>query len=331
MKTYSRLFIAVPLFLATAVLPLGAQTDAPRLSLEGYGDANYRHRTSGGDYRQMEETNAVLIMGCDFGGGWTLGLEAGLARGSSKGATAESWNAVEVSELWVEKSFSPAFSLRVGHYVVPVAYVNYIGTTFDYFPTSPSEAEAALMPFASNQTGLSLLGEQGAWCYQFQLLADFGEANRYGAALRVDNTAIAGLRLGLSGYAGNKKRYVGAFDFTYDRAAWLVRGNAACIGNGGAGAFTAAVEAGYDVFSLFGKRPKGQKCYPFGRYEYARTAAGMPEENSLPETSRLTVGVNYEPLPQVRFKAEYARRLQTGTHGNASFLAVGVAFCGKVL
>ncbi len=336
MKISSIHFSFFAVLLSANTLSLSAQnvpdttaTASPRFTLETYGDANCRRDNEGGIWRNTEETNAVLIMGCDFGQGWALGLETGFARGSSKGATAESHNELTLSELWVEKSFSPQLNLRVGHYVVPVAYVNYIGTTFDYFSTAPSEAEAVLMPFASNQTGVSLFGEHGAWSYRLQLLADFSAANRYGAAVRADNTAFSGLRLGLSGYAGSGGRYVGAVDFTLDRAHWLVRGNADYVWNG-AGGFTAALEAGYDFFSLLNNRPARQKFYAFGRYEYARTAAGMPEENSLPETSRFTVGVNYEPLPQVRFKAEYARRLQAGAHGDASCLAVGVAFCGVI-
>ncbi len=332
MKKETTLFAILTAALLATAAPATAQTNAdsatlavPTFSLEAYGDANYRHQKVGGTWQNIEETNAVLIMGCDFGNGWALGLETGLMRGSSKGAEAESWNELELSELWVEKTFSPHFGLRVGHYVVPVAYVNYIGTTFDYFSTAPSEAEATLMPFASNQTGVTLFGEAGAWSYQLQLLADFSENNRYGVAARIDNTAIDGLRLGLSGYAGSHDRYVGAFDFTFDRANWLVRGNADYVWNGANG-FEAAVEAGYDVMAFLNNRPAQQKLYAFGRYEYAQTAADMAEAHYVPETTRLTAGVNYEPLPQVRFKAEYSHSFRSAAHQDDSHLAVGVAF-----
>lgn len=74
---------------------------------------------------------------------------------------------------------------------------------------------------------------------------EFKIANAYAGAFRIDNYSVPGLRLSLSGYAGNSfsntlsanrtgaDRYkdvkgtvmIGAFDFLYDAHNWIVRGN----------------------------------------------------------------------------------------------------------
>ena len=73
---------------------------------------------------------------------------------------------------------------------------------------------------------------------------EFDVANKYAAALRIDNYSIPGLRIGLSGYYGHSigntypndangtgatyqgKVAIGAIDFTYNAHNWIVRGQA---------------------------------------------------------------------------------------------------------
>ena len=121
------------------------------------------------------------------------------------------------------------------------------------------------MPSTWHQTGVSFFGRYGHWRYEAQLLAglnadgftntnwikngaksplEYDVANKYGVAMRVDNTSITGLRIGLSGYYGHSignsyprnaagvdatykgRVAIGAIDLTYRGHNWIVRGQA---------------------------------------------------------------------------------------------------------
>ena len=135
-----------------------------------------------------------------------------------------------------------------------------------FFTVYRPEGENTILPCTWHQTGVSVWGRTGDFRYEAQMVAgldayhfsrsnwiqggsstpfEFEVANKYGFLLRVDNYTIPGLRIGVSGYAGQsmhnniphdsergeKKKikgnvYVGSVDFTYNRYNWIVRGNA---------------------------------------------------------------------------------------------------------
>ena len=209
---------------------------------------------------------------------------------------------------------------------------------------------------------------------------EFDVANKYAVAARVDNYSVPGLRLGLSAYYGHSinntypndkegegKQYdkvkgvvaVGAFDFTLNRANWIVRGNADYGYLGDAAAISTAklnatasnapakklpvgknavalgVEAGYDVFSQFSKlRNKEQKFYVFGRYEYYDSY--IPDKKNQREYNftnrqRVAAGVNYYPIPQIAVKAEYSHRFLKSQYNDEPSVSIGIAYQGFFL
>lgn len=85
------------------------------------------------------------------------------------------------------------------------------------------------------------------------------------------------------------------------------------------------VEAGYD---MFGSRP--QSLILFGRYDdYDSMFAteGLVFDNPRWHRESWTVGVNYLPIPNVIFKAEYnARELDLDANNKEDTIAVGVGF-----
>lgn len=208
---------------------------------------------------------------------------------------------------------------------------------------------------------------------------EFKVANKYGFAGRLDWYAIPGLRFGLSGYYGRSmhntypndkegegKTYdkvkgavsVGAFDFTFNRANWVIRGNAdyghldnaaeiseakinatasgspAKKSRVGKNAVALGLEAGYDVFSQFDKlRNDRQKFYVFGRYEYydSYIPAKNQPEYSYTERHRIAAGVNYYPLPQIAVKAEYSHRFLKSAYNDEPSISIGIAYQGFFL
>ena len=222
--------------------------------------------------------HAVIYLGYDFGKGWTFGTEvefehggAGIAyekedeEGGEWEQETEKGGEVELEQFWLQKSFAPYANIRVGHIVVPVGLNNAHHEPLSYFTVYRPEGENTIMPSTWHQTGVSFWGRYKDFRYEAQFLAglnadqftnvgwihkghkspmEFDVANKYGAALRIDNYSVPGLRIGLSGYYGHSigntypndangagatykgKVAIGSVDFTYNAHNWIVRGQA---------------------------------------------------------------------------------------------------------
>ncbi len=263
------------------------------LTVGGYGEVNFSRNFFSDHvsrYSQPEEhkddpshgrfdiPHAVINLGYGFGKGWSLGTEIefehggnGLAyekedeEGGEWEQEVEKGGEVELEQFWLQKSFSKALNLRVGHIVVPVGLNNAHHEPLNYFTVYRPEGENTIMPSTWHQTGVSLWGRAGDFRYEAQFLAglnadnftntnwikngaksplEFDVANKYGVALRADNYTVPGLRIGLSGYYGHSignsypnnaagvdaeykgQVLIGALDFTYKGHNWIVRGQA---------------------------------------------------------------------------------------------------------
>ncbi|MDR0732900.1 MAG: hypothetical protein LBF08_02390 [Dysgonamonadaceae bacterium] len=92
-------------------------------------------------------------------------------------------------------------------------------------------------------------------------------------------------------------------------------------------AMTYAVEAGYNISSLFGLKTK---LYPFLRYEYYNTAQSVEEGmKDFPRFKRdiTAFGLNYYLLPNLVVKADYAiRRIDNGNYNSEHTFGAGIAY-----
>lgn len=148
--------------------------------------------------------------------------------------------------------------------VVPVGATNAHHLPTEFFGVYRPEGENTIMPCTWHETGLSIWGRAGDWRYEAMLLPgldsdrfndkewikggagspyEFKIANAMAGAVRIDNYSVKGLRLSVSGYAGNtfsntlKKAtnaiyddvkgtvLIGSFDFHYNDHNWVARGN----------------------------------------------------------------------------------------------------------
>lgn len=227
---------------------------------------------------RFDVPHAVIYLGYDFGKGWTFGTEIEFEHGGSGSAyekedeeggeweqETEKGGEVELEQFWIQKSWCKAANLRLGHIVVPVGLNNAHHEPTNFFTVYRPEGENTIMPSTWHQTGASFWGKAGSFRYEVQFLAglnadhftntgwinkgnstplEFEVANKYGAAMRIDNYSVSGLRIGLSGYYGHSignsypnnangvdatykgKVAIGAIDFTYKGHNWLVRGQA---------------------------------------------------------------------------------------------------------
>ena len=263
-----------------------------RLTLGGYGEAvmtrnffsdNYLRYTSAEKYKdasshgRFDLPHVVLFIGYDFGNGWTMGSEIEFEHGGTESAVEveeeeggeyeseiERGGEVALEQFWIQKSFGPAFNIKMGHIIVPVGGTNQHHMPTEFFGVYRPEGENTIMPCTWHETGISLWGVVGDWRYEAMLLPgldsdrfgrlnwikdgagspyEFKIANSYAGAFRIDNYSVPSLRMSISGYVGNSfnntlsvnesKTYenvkgtvtIGAFDFNYNAHNWIVRGN----------------------------------------------------------------------------------------------------------
>lgn len=223
-----------------------------RLSIGGYGEValsrmfysdhvnrystpqNYKDDPSHG---RFDIPHAVIYLGYDFGRGWTLGTEIEFEHTGTGSAVeneadeAAEWELeqekggeVELEQFWINKEFSRAFNIKVGHIIVPVGLNNAHHEPLNYFTVYRPEGENTILPSTWHDTGLSLWGRTGRFRYEVELVAglnamffnrdgwihsgagspfEFKPANQLGGAARIDYHPTTGLRFGLSGYYGN--------------------------------------------------------------------------------------------------------------------------------
>lgn len=309
---------------------------------------NYKRYTNAELYKdaagfgQFDLPHVVIYLGYDFGKGWSMGSEIEFEHGGTESAVEieeeetgeyeseiERGGEVALEQFWLQKSFSPALNIRAGHMVVPVGATNNAHMPTEFFTVYRPEGENTILPCTWHETGVSLWGRTGDWRYEAMFVAgldadrfgnkgwihdgagspyEFKMATAYGGAVRVDNYSVKGLRLSVSGYAGNSANntlnatdkykglhgtvLIGTFDFLYDDHNFVARGNfdyghlsnsleitAANFStrkdspspktNVAEAAIALGVEAGYDIFSQINSlREKSQRFYLFGRYDY---------------------------------------------------------------
>ncbi|HBX46795.1 MAG TPA: hypothetical protein DEG28_13070, partial [Porphyromonadaceae bacterium] len=221
--------------------------------------------------------HVVFFVGYEFGNGWRMNTEIEFEHGGTEAAVeleaeeageyeteVERGGEVALEQFWIEKTFSRAFNLRMGHIIVPVGLTNGNHLPTQFFTVYRPEGENTILPCTWHETGISLWGYLGKnWKYEAQLIPgldsdlfgrknwikggsaspyEFKVANTYAGVLRLDNFSIPGLRAGLSGYYGHSFKnsiqpseaskyddvkgtvYIGAFDFDYQAHHIIARG-----------------------------------------------------------------------------------------------------------
>ena len=222
-----------------------------KFSVGGYGEVAYsRNFYSDNVYRyskasqykddpshgRFDVPHAVVYLSYDFGKGWTMSSEIEFEHTGVGSAIeqefeeageweqeVEKGGEVELEQFWIQKSFSRAANIRLGHLVVPVGLNNAHHEPLNYFTVYRPEGENTILPSTWHDTGISLWGRKGSFKYQLMMVAgldafkfnrdgwihagagssfEYKVANKYGFAIRLDNYSLPGLRIGISGYYG---------------------------------------------------------------------------------------------------------------------------------
>ena len=263
-----------------------------RLTIGGYGEAVYtrnlysdnifryshpnRYKDAKGHGR-VDLPHVVIMLGYDFGHGWTMGSEIEFEHGGNEVAVEmeaeetgefeheiERGGEVALEQFWIQKSFSKALNIRMGHIIVPVGQTNNAHLPTQFFTCYRPEGEFTIMPCTWHETGVSIWGRVGKWRYEAVVVPglnsnmfnnanwvkngcaspyEFKVANNLAGALRIDNYSIKNLHIGVSGYIGNSfnndivtneaDKYkdvkgtvlIGTAEFDYKAYGFIIRGN----------------------------------------------------------------------------------------------------------
>lgn len=223
-----------------------------QLTLGGYGEAVYtRNFYSDNMYRyskadsykdsdghgRVDLPHVVIMIGYDFGKGWSMGSEIEFEHGGTESAIEvedeeagefekeiERGGEVALEQFWIQKSFCSGFNIRAGHIIVPIGQINNAHLPTQFFTVYRPEGENTIMPCTWHETGLSVWGRIGDWRYEAMVIPalnanmfnhsgwihdgsasayEFKVANNLAGAARIDNYSVKGLRMGISGYIGN--------------------------------------------------------------------------------------------------------------------------------
>ena len=261
-----------------------------KLTLGGYGEAAYTRNFYSDQWQRYSNAashkdakshgrfdlpHVVFMVGYDFGKGWSFNSEIEFEHGGTESAMeieeeemgeyeseVERGGEVALEQFWIQKSFSNAFNLRMGHIIVPVGLTNQYHLPTEFFTVYRPEGESTIFPCTWHETGISIWGRTKHWRYEAQFLPgldadrfgnknfiaggagspyEFKIANAYAGAFRLDNYSVKGLRVGMSGYYGHSfansltknvkyKDYdgavmIGSVDFQYNNYNLIARGH----------------------------------------------------------------------------------------------------------
>ena len=304
---------------------------ASKLQLGGYGEITYsRNFYSGNIFRysspdkyrndpshgRFDLPHVVFFVGYEFGKGWRMnseiefehgGVEAAMELEPEEGGEYETeverGGEVVLEQFWIEKTFSKAFNLRMGHIIVPVGLTNGNHLPTQFFTVYRPQGESTILPCTWHETGVSLWGKIGKWRYEALAVAgldselfgsekwiggasaspyEFKVSNKYAGAVRIDNYSVPGLRLGLSGYYGHSfnngvkvsssEKYkdvkgqviIGSFDFGYNAHNIVARGY-----------FNYGYLGEADKISVYNKNLPNQSASPRSNIAFGAIASGM--------------------------------------------------------
>lgn len=144
-----------------------------RLTIGGYGEAimtrnffsdNYLRYNDAEKYKNAKShgrfdlPHVVLFIGYDFGKGWSMGSEIEFEHGGTESAVEieeeeggeyeseiERGGEVALEQFWIQKSFSPAFNIRMGHIIIPVGGTNQHHMPTEFFGVYRPEGENTIM------------------------------------------------------------------------------------------------------------------------------------------------------------------------------------------
>lgn len=292
-----RAIICVIALSAISVMAAAKDEDSSKarnssFTIEGYGET--------GVMKTSEGYNAVsphVLAGAEYI--WKYGWSAF--------GEVEYADAADITQLFVQKTFTEWAAVRFGKMTVPVGISNLLDNPMDHFSVSLPLGETDILPENCNLTGISFLGSHKMCNYEAQILL---ANDSLAVAMRIENNPTDKLCLGIGGYYDGKFIVSGNLNFSSD--AFI--GRAITTYSQTAKAVHCGAEAGYDLFH--GLPKANSRLFAFVRYDFS---------NHKENCHSAKIGINYLPLEQIVIKAEYERNILRDSSDNNLAIGVGIS------
>lgn len=317
------------------------------LSIGGYGEMLYTDRDSGAE---LDLYRAIVYLGYRFDEKWLFNSEI-------------EWEHVGETALefaYLEYQHNEQFNLRLGHMLVPMGIVNQLHEPTTFLSPNRPLVERFILPTTWHENGVAAYGTTGDFDYHVALMNGFdadgfdlessglrggrqkgseAKADDLAAILRLDWTGVDGLWLGGSVYLGDSGQDSGAADFAttvfelhaqYEYQGFISRAVYASASVDDADQLTTAsasdelagyyLDLGYDVFA---DHDTEVSLTPFLRY----SAYDLSEDSAADtEVTRLMLGLAYQPIPQLIFKAAFTQEEQGAIDDDIIEFSTGYVF-----
>jgi hypothetical protein len=320
------------------------------VSVGGYGEMLFTGKS--GDDDRIDFYRAATHIGYRFDENWAFNSEIEI----------EHSNEVTLEFAYLDWLNSDSLNFRVGHLLVPSGWINEMHEPTTFWSSDRPELERELLPSTWHGNGFGAWGNLGEdFSYRVYLMEGFnassdgtdydavGEglrdwrqkgsyalANNSALAARLDWEGVDGLVLGASLFSGDSGQDTSVVNyedlpttltdvhFQYDQGAFRVRGLWA---DGDIGRDSGIdeelggwyVEAGYDLLA-----GSDSSLIPFLRTSTYDLDA---ESSSLSEVESLTLGVAWQPIVEIIFKADHTTNSSAdGSEEKIFGVAVGYVF-----
>jgi hypothetical protein len=317
------------------------------LSIGGYGEMLYTDRDSG---TELNLYRAIVYLGYRFDENWLFNSEIEWENG----------NETAIEFAYLEYQHDQHLNVRIGNQLVPMGFINQLHEPTTFLSPNRPLVERYILPTTWRENGVAVYGNAGDFDYQVALMNGFdaegfdlensglrggrqkgsnADAEDLAAILRLDWQGLDGLWLGGSVYRGDSGQSSGVKDFAttvfemhaqYEVGGFISRAVYAAASVDGAAALTNAsasedlsgyyLDLGYDVFA---DRGTESSLTPFMRY----SAFDLSEDSAADtEVTRLMLGLAWQPIPQLIFKAAFTQEDQGSTDDDILELSTGYVF-----
>ncbi|NPD82155.1 hypothetical protein HPS57_09255 [Prevotella sp. PINT] len=270
----------------------GSKTRDNSIAVEGYGETGIMKTQDG-----WSAIDPHIVAGAEYTwrDGWSAFGEV------------EYMDEVDITQFFIQKTFTEWATVRLGKMTVPFGISNIHDNPMNHFAVSLPAGEIEILPENCNLMGISFLGSRKTWNYEAQMLLQNGSL---AVAVHIENSPDDNLSLGIGGYYDGKFIVSGNLNLSSD----AFTGRAIATYSQTAKAVHCGAEAGYDL--LHGLSKAGSRLFAFARYDFS---------NHEEDCHSVTVGLNYLPIKHIVVKAEYARNMLPASSENNFAIGVGIS------
>jgi len=344
------------------IIPEVEGSSLDKLSIGGYGKMDYTNYQDQEGKDKLDIYRFIVYLGYQFTDKIKLVSELEWEHGGRE----ETGGYGIVEQAYIDFTLNESASVKVGHVLVPVGWVNLYHEPTAFNAVSRPEVEKYIIPSTWHENGVIVHGGISGFNYQVGILASLeaegaknirsmrqngqkSKAEDFAFVGRLDYNGIAGFNIGGSFYTGNVGQSVSGLDdvivtvseahASYNYQGFEVRAlyaineveNAQDIVtksiNDEAPIGVASEGSGYYINLAY----TFDKFTPFLQYEaYNDKEVSFNDEGIRNDKDEdiisTTIGINYNPTPNIVLKADYVLRDNRGIDDDRFEFGIGYSF-----